>query len=88
MDNADHRFHLMFTLGIANLTLKRRLPPVNVSGGILNLKAFKSAPYTIWCIANFIAFLGTVYRCGWSDFLSACSHSNLSFAPSLDLYQR
>ncbi|KAK0226953.1 major facilitator superfamily domain-containing protein [Armillaria nabsnona] len=51
-------FILMFTLGIANLTLKRRLPPVNVSGGILNLKAFKSAPYTIWCIANFIAFLG------------------------------
>ncbi|KAK0451990.1 MFS general substrate transporter [Desarmillaria tabescens] len=51
-------FILMFVLGIANLTLKRRLPPANVSGGILNLKAFRSAPYTIWFIASFIAFLG------------------------------
>ncbi|PBK72994.1 MFS general substrate transporter [Armillaria solidipes] len=49
---------LILGLGIANLTMKRRLPPVNASGGILNLKAFKSTPYTIWCLSGFVAMLG------------------------------
>ncbi|PBL02118.1 MFS general substrate transporter [Armillaria gallica] len=49
---------LILGLGIANLTMKRRLPPGNASGGILNLKAFKSTPYTIWCLSGFIAMLG------------------------------
>ncbi|PBK73137.1 MFS general substrate transporter [Armillaria solidipes] len=51
-------FILVVGLGIANLTMKRRLPPVNSPGGILNLSAFKSAPYAIWCLSTFIAFLG------------------------------
>ncbi|KAK0490501.1 major facilitator superfamily domain-containing protein [Armillaria novae-zelandiae] len=51
-------FILVAGLGIANLTMKRRLPPVNSPGGILNLRAFKSAPYAIWCLSTFIAFLG------------------------------
>lgn len=49
---------LILGLGIANLTMKRRLPPVNASGGMLNLKAFRSMPYTIWCVSGFIAMLG------------------------------
>ncbi|KAK0206054.1 major facilitator superfamily domain-containing protein [Desarmillaria ectypa] len=49
---------LILGLGIANLTMKRRLPPVNASGGILNLKAFRSMPYTIWCLSGFVAMLG------------------------------
>ncbi|KAK0191342.1 major facilitator superfamily domain-containing protein [Armillaria mellea] len=49
---------LILGLGIANLTMKRRLPPVKASGGILNLKAFKSTPYTIWCLSGFVAMLG------------------------------
>ncbi|KAK0498269.1 major facilitator superfamily domain-containing protein [Armillaria luteobubalina] len=51
-------FILVAGLGIANLTMKRRLPPVNSPGGILNLRAFKSAPYAIWCLSTFVAFLG------------------------------
>ncbi len=58
MDNADHRFHLNVYSGYRQLDVETPTSPVIVSGGILNLKAFKSAPYTIWCIANFIAFLG------------------------------
>ncbi|KAK0490622.1 major facilitator superfamily domain-containing protein [Armillaria novae-zelandiae] len=49
---------LILSLGIANLTMKRRLPPVNAPGGILNLKAFRSTPYTIWCLSGFVAMLG------------------------------
>ncbi|KAG6872973.1 hypothetical protein C0995_004512 [Termitomyces sp. Mi166 len=51
-------FILILTLGVANLTLKRRLPPVNVAGGLLNLHAFKYAPFTIYCFSAFFAFLG------------------------------
>ncbi|KZO97375.1 MFS general substrate transporter [Calocera viscosa TUFC12733] len=39
-------------------TLRRRLPPINVSGGILNLKAFKRQEYTLYTAATFVAFLG------------------------------
>ncbi|KAK0206036.1 major facilitator superfamily domain-containing protein [Desarmillaria ectypa] len=51
-------FILIFSMGIANLTMRRRLPPANSSGGILNLKAFINAPYTLWCLSTFTAFLG------------------------------
>ncbi len=49
---------LIFGMGIANLTMRRRLPPTNASGGILNLKAFTNAPYTLWCFSTFTAYLG------------------------------
>lgn len=51
-------FILLFTLGISNLVLARRLPPKNVPGGIFNFKAFKLPAFTIYCFANAIAFLG------------------------------
>lgn len=51
-------FILILTLGFANLTLVRRLPPKNVAGGLFNLKAFKSAAYTVYCLSGFVAFLG------------------------------
>jgi MCP family monocarboxylic acid transporter-like MFS transporter 10 len=51
-------FILIFTLGFANLTMTRRLPPKNVKGGLLNLKAFKSAAYSVYCLSGFVAFLG------------------------------
>ncbi|KAL5490237.1 hypothetical protein ACEPAI_5070 [Sanghuangporus weigelae] len=51
-------FILIFTLTVANLTLARRLPPVTVSGGVLNFRAFKSLPYSIYTLSGFIAFLG------------------------------
>ncbi|KAG6911387.1 hypothetical protein DXG01_016484 [Tephrocybe rancida] len=51
-------FILLLTLGCANLTLKRRLPPVNVAGGLLNLQAFKSAAFSVYCASAFFSFLG------------------------------
>ncbi|KAJ7231881.1 major facilitator superfamily domain-containing protein [Mycena haematopus] len=49
---------LIFTLGFANLTVARRLPPKNVKGGLLNLRAFRFPPFAIYCISGFVAFLG------------------------------
>ncbi|KAF7370383.1 MFS domain-containing protein [Mycena sanguinolenta] len=51
-------FMLIFTLSIANLTVARRLPPKNIKGGLLNLQAFRSAAFTVYCINGFVAFLG------------------------------
>ncbi|KXN92400.1 Riboflavin transporter MCH5 [Leucoagaricus sp. SymC.cos] len=51
-------FILLVAAGICNLTMKRRLPPVNVKGGLLNLAAFKEIPYTLYCISAFLNFLG------------------------------
>jgi MFS transporter, MCT family, solute carrier family 16 (monocarboxylic acid transporters), member 10 len=45
-------------LGIANLTLKRRLPPTNVTGGLTNLRQFKNPAYSMYTLAGFICFLG------------------------------
>lgn len=42
--------------------MKTRLPPVNVKGGLLNLAAFKSAPYTLYCLSSFANFLGFYTR--------------------------
>ncbi|KAG1890889.1 MFS general substrate transporter [Suillus subluteus] len=51
-------FILLAALGTANILLKRRLPPVNVHGGLFNLKAFRNTAYVIYCIAGILAFLG------------------------------
>ncbi|PPQ74117.1 hypothetical protein CVT24_012847 [Panaeolus cyanescens] len=45
-------------LGVSNLTLAPRLPPKDLPGGLLNVRVFKSAAFTIWCILGFVCFLG------------------------------
>ncbi|KAG1734342.1 MFS general substrate transporter [Suillus lakei] len=49
---------LMATLGTANIFLKRRLPPVNVRGGLFYLKAFHNKAYTTYCISGIMILLG------------------------------
>ncbi|KIK44199.1 hypothetical protein CY34DRAFT_11216 [Suillus luteus UH-Slu-Lm8-n1] len=49
---------LIATLGLGNLFLKRRLPPVDVRGGLLNLKVFRNTAYSVFCISGIMAFLG------------------------------
>ncbi|EJT98243.1 MFS general substrate transporter [Dacryopinax primogenitus] len=49
---------LMIFIIFANMTLRRRLPPVNVSGGMLNLKALRRAEYMLYTAATFVAFMG------------------------------
>ncbi|KAF4608278.1 hypothetical protein EYR40_000622 [Pleurotus pulmonarius] len=51
-------FILVVSLSFANLTIQRRLPPTNVSGGLFNLNAFKYAPFTIYCLSGFTIYLG------------------------------
>ncbi|TFY71554.1 hypothetical protein EVG20_g1440 [Dentipellis fragilis] len=51
-------FILMFTMGISNLTLRRRLSPVNVTGGMFNFRVFKDPAYSYYTLAGFVAFLG------------------------------
>lgn len=38
--------------------LKRRLPPKKVSGGLVNIRAFKNIGYSIYCLAGLTGFLG------------------------------
>ncbi|KAI6156986.1 MFS general substrate transporter [Pisolithus tinctorius] len=51
-------FMMLVSLGIASLAIDRRLPPVNVKGGLLNLSAFRNPAYTIYCIAGVACPLG------------------------------
>ncbi|KAI6162593.1 MFS general substrate transporter [Pisolithus thermaeus] len=51
-------FMVLVALGISNLAIDRRLPPVNVKGGLLNLAAFRNPAYTIYCISGVSCSLG------------------------------
>jgi MFS transporter, MCT family, solute carrier family 16 (monocarboxylic acid transporters), member 10 len=55
-------FILLVGLGCTNLLLDRRLPPVNVSGGLFNFRAFKSLAYSLYCLSAFFIFLGMYTR--------------------------
>ncbi|KIM56189.1 hypothetical protein SCLCIDRAFT_133204 [Scleroderma citrinum Foug A] len=51
-------FILLIALGIGNITIDRRLPPVNALGGLFNWTAFRNPAYTVYCIAGIFCFLG------------------------------
>ncbi|KAI6043389.1 MFS general substrate transporter [Pisolithus marmoratus] len=51
-------FMVLVALGIANLVIDRRLPPVNVKGGLLNLSAFRNPAYTLYCVSGIACLLG------------------------------
>ncbi|VDB82621.1 unnamed protein product [Peniophora sp. CBMAI 1063] len=51
-------FLLLFTLGVANLTLRRRLPPVNAPGGLVDFAQFRNLAFTFYTAAGFVCFLG------------------------------
>lgn len=48
----------MVMLSVSNLTLKPRLPPKDVPGGLFNVRVFRSPAFTIYCFATLVAFLG------------------------------
>ncbi|THH11858.1 hypothetical protein EW145_g378 [Phellinidium pouzarii] len=73
-------FILILTLSVANLTLARRLPPVNVSGGLLNLRAFKSPAYTLYTLSGFLAFLGLYTVLTYIDVSAAVNGVDHNFA--------
>ncbi|KAI6043379.1 MFS general substrate transporter [Pisolithus marmoratus] len=51
-------FIMLVALGIANLAIDRRLPPVDVKGGLLNLSAFRNPAYTLYCVSGIVCSLG------------------------------
>ncbi|KAF8322343.1 major facilitator superfamily domain-containing protein, partial [Cantharellus anzutake] len=51
-------FFTLLATTTANLLLRRRLPPVNVKGGLFNLPAFKSPHFTLYYLSSTIGFLG------------------------------
>jgi len=51
-------FILLLVLIIPNLTLRRRLPPKNVPGGLFNIAAFKNLPFLTYAVAVIAGFLG------------------------------
>ncbi|KAG1827420.1 MFS general substrate transporter [Suillus subaureus] len=51
-------FMLIAAMGIANIFLQRRLPAVNVRGGLFNLKAFRNNAYSIYCVSGIVILLG------------------------------
>ncbi|KAJ3557097.1 hypothetical protein NP233_g11828 [Leucocoprinus birnbaumii] len=52
-------FIFLFTVVVCNATMKPRLPPVNVKGGLFNFAVFKDISYTLYCLSVFFAFLGS-----------------------------
>ena len=48
----------MVMLNMSNATLKPRLPPKDVPGGLFNLRVFRSPAFTIYCFVTLVAFLG------------------------------
>ncbi|KAG9309194.1 major facilitator superfamily domain-containing protein [Chiua virens] len=51
-------FILFLLLGVANLTIDRRLPPMNVEGGLFNWAALKNPAYSVYCVTGITTFLG------------------------------
>lgn len=49
---------LMAAMGTANIFLKRRLPPVDVRGGLFNFKAFRNKAYSTYCVSGIVILLG------------------------------
>ncbi|KAI6040589.1 MFS general substrate transporter [Pisolithus marmoratus] len=44
----------------------RRLPPVNVKGGLLNLSAFRNPAYSLYCVSGIVSSLGLFTTVGVS----------------------
>jgi len=51
-------FILIVTFGVANLLVKKRLPPKDVKGGLFNFRIFLNVAFTLFGIACIVGFLG------------------------------
>ncbi|KAI9068338.1 MFS general substrate transporter [Trametes sanguinea] len=67
---------LVFTI----LTVKRRLPPRKRSGPFVDLTAFKSPEYSLYCTASFVAFLGMYTVLTYIDVSAAASGIDPNFS--------
>jgi len=72
----------IFMVGVAVLTLKRRLPPTKVTGGLFNLSAFRSAPYSLYVAASMASFLGLYTVLTYLD----VSATSVGISPDFSFY--
>ncbi|KAF8272784.1 MFS general substrate transporter [Lactarius quietus] len=49
---------LLLAMGVTSLTTRRRLPPTSVSGGLFNIKQFRSPAFTSYTAAGVVVLLG------------------------------
>ncbi|KAJ6496067.1 MFS general substrate transporter [Mycena sanguinolenta] len=73
---------LLFTTGIMNLCLRRRLAPVKTSGGVFNWRAFKYKPFRLYTLAISVCFFGLYTLLTYID----VSATNAGVDPSFDVY--
>ncbi|OSD01326.1 MFS general substrate transporter [Trametes coccinea BRFM310] len=67
---------LVFTI----LTVKRRLPPRKRTGPFIDLTAFKSPAYSLYCVASFVAFLGMYTVLTYIDVSASASGIDPNFS--------
>ncbi|KAL0946436.1 hypothetical protein HGRIS_012659 [Hohenbuehelia grisea] len=75
-------FILIFSMGIPNIVLRRRLPPKKMSGGLFNLRAFRSAPYSVYTLSSVVTFLGLYTVLTYID----VSATSLGISPDFSFY--
>ncbi|KAH7099294.1 MFS general substrate transporter [Auriculariales sp. MPI-PUGE-AT-0066] len=75
-------FIILALLTVANLTLKRRLPPTRIQGGVLNLQAFSNPAYSFYVASSFTSFFGIYAVLTYID-IAAVSHG---ISPDLSFY--
>ncbi|KAJ7074568.1 MFS general substrate transporter [Mycena amicta] len=73
---------LLFTTGMMNLCLKRRIPPVKTSGGVFNWRAFKFLPFLLYTLAVLVCFFGLYTLLTYID----VSATKAGISPSFDVY--
>ena len=81
-------FMLLGALAVTNLTLERRLPPKENSGPFINLRAFRSAAYSVYCFASFVAFLGLYTVSALSITPTSRRTDSFSLGPNIHRHQR
>ncbi|KAJ7655398.1 MFS general substrate transporter [Mycena rosella] len=75
-------FVLICSLGVANLAVRRRLPPKHVAGGLFNPAAFKNPAYTVYCASGIVAFLGLYTVLTYID----VSATSVGISPDFSFY--
>ncbi|KAJ7935198.1 major facilitator superfamily domain-containing protein [Mycena leptocephala] len=75
-------FILLCSLGIANLAVRRRLPPKHVAGGLFNPAAFKNPAYTVYCFSGIVTFFGLYTLLTYID----VSATSVGVSPNFSFY--
>ncbi|KAF7344055.1 Monocarboxylate permease [Mycena venus] len=52
-------FILILTLGVANMCVARRLPPIKPAGRIFNWSVFRNSAFSVYCAAHFVLSFGS-----------------------------